>query len=93
VPEHLGEPVSTADCRRELKQLKIRNDRRAGQSVREIAAKLGVNDQTVRNWIDGKNKPAPDRVDAMLQFLGAEGDKLRELAELYGRFPRGCPTP
>lgn len=49
------------------------------------AKKLGVSAQTVRNWHNGASQPALDLIDAYLQMLGAEGQELGRLTDLYDR--------
>ncbi|MGW4215213.1 ATP-binding protein [Lentzea sp. NPDC004789] len=70
----------------ELNLLESRYKRRSDALSRPgRAKKLGVTGQTVRNWHKGDTQPAADMIDAYLQMLGAEGEELGRLTDLYDR--------
>ena len=82
--------------------LKIRREER-GLGQEELAAQLGVRQQTVSRWEKGLALPRPARVVQLASALGLDGEHLQRLAgylperersdaaepwlEVYGRMP------
>lgn len=58
-PEHAGDRIRAAT-------------RTAGLTQRQLAGRLGVSEQTIRNWIVLRNHPSPDNLVAIADALDVD---------------------
>jgi transcriptional regulator with XRE-family HTH domain len=77
--------------------------RKAGLTLADVAARLGVSKPTVWAWEKGKTRPLPERMQAIAAALGADPDALADaanehadakavIAECRDRIAEACGT-
>lgn len=85
-------PVTRADLAKMLRWLRRREARRRGGreiTYRELAAKVGWSYASVGQYFTGAVLPPTDRLDALIQVLGASPAEQRLLATIRDRLDEG----